>query len=172
MAKVLKSLRSTSFRTFCLYPLVVIGWESLLNDGRLRILPSFLPLLAWGYLQYRMVGKYRIRRGGGGPGMDTPPEHLVTSGPFAWCRNPMYVGHIIFLIGLALALQSLLAALIAVATSVWFHFRVLRDERRLRERFGQSYHDYSQRVRRWIPHLFLVTYTTFCIRSSGGSVVF
>jgi hypothetical protein len=161
MAKVLKSLRSTSFRTFFLYPLVVIGWESLLNEGRLRILPSFLPLLAWGYLQYRMVGKYRIRRGGGGPGMDTPPEHLVTSGPFAWCRNPMYVGHIIFLIGLALALQSLLAALITIATAVWFHFRVQRDERRLRERFGQSYHDYSQRVRRWIPYLFLVTYSTF-----------
>ena len=63
-------IRSTSFRTFVLYPLVVVGWELLLHDGRLRIEPWFLPLVAWGYLQYRLVGEYRIRRGGGGPGMD------------------------------------------------------------------------------------------------------
>ena len=155
MARLSKSLRSTPVRTFFLYPLAVIGWEALLNDGPPLILPWYLPMLAWGYLQYRMAGEYRIRRGGGGPGMDMPPERLVTSGPFAWCRNPMYLGHIIFLVGLALALQSLLAALLTVATAVWFHFRVQRDERRLSERFGQPYHDYSQRVRRWIPHLFL-----------------
>ena len=148
------SLRSTSFRTFILYPVIVVGWELFLNEGELRFEPWFLPLLAWGYLQYRLVGQYRIRLGGGGPGMDTPPERLVTGGPFAWCRNPMYLGHIIFLFGLALSLQSWLAALIAAATVVWFQFRVRRDERRLAERFGQPYLDYTARVRRWIPGLF------------------
>ena len=148
------SLRSTSFRTFILCPVVVVGWELFLNEGELRFEPWFLPLLAWGYLQYRLVGQYRIRLGGGGPGMDTPPERLVTGGPFAWCRNPMYLGHIIFLLGLALSLQSWLAALIAAATVVWFQFRVRRDERRLAERFGQPYLDYTARVRRWIPGLF------------------
>ena len=63
-------IRSTSFRTFVLYPLVVVGWELLLHDGSLRIEPWFLPLVGWGYLQYRLIGEYRIRRGGGGPGMD------------------------------------------------------------------------------------------------------
>jgi protein-S-isoprenylcysteine O-methyltransferase Ste14 len=85
--------------------------------------------------------------------MDTPPERLVTSGLFAWCRNPMYLGHIVFLVGLALALQSLFAALITAATAIWFQFRVRRDETRLRERFGQPYEEYSTRVRRWIPGL-------------------
>jgi hypothetical protein len=144
-------LGSTSFRSFLLYPVVVVAWELALNRGTLRFEPAFLPLLAWGYLQYRLVGKYRIRRGGGGPGMDTPPERLVTSGPFAWCRNPMYLGHIIFLLGLALSLRSELAAAITIATIVWFQFRVRRDERRLVERFGQPYLDYKARVRRWIP---------------------
>ena len=86
--------------------------------------------------------------------METPPERLVTSGPFAWCRNPMYLGHIIFLIGLTLTLQSTLAAAITIATAVWFQFRVRRDERRLSDRFGQPYQDYRARVRRWIPGLF------------------
>ena len=147
-------LGSTSFRTFLLYPVVLVAWELAINRGKLNLEPAFLPLLAWGYLQYHLIGKYRIRRGGGGPGMDTPPERLVTTGPFAWCRNPMYLGHVIFLVGLTLTLQSALAAAITAYTVVWFQFRVARDERRLAERFGQPYLDYKSRVRRWIPGLF------------------
>ena len=154
MTRITRLLRSTSFRTFILYPLLVVSWELILSDGRLRLEPWFLPLLAWGYLQFWLIGKYRIRRGGGGPGMDTPPERLVTTGPFAYSRNPMYLGHVIFLLGLTLSLRSVLAALITVANAVWFHFRVQRDEKRLHERFGQPYLDYTARVRRWIPGLF------------------
>ena len=146
-------LPGTSQRTFILYPLIVVAWEWLLNDGRLNVQPWFLPLLAWGYLQYRLVGKYRIWLGGGGPGMETPPERLVTTGPFAVCRNPMYLGHIIFLLGLTLSLVSMLAAIITASSVVWFQFRVRRDEKRLAERFGQSYVDYAARVRRWVPGL-------------------
>ncbi|MGH8641107.1 MAG: methyltransferase family protein [Burkholderiales bacterium] len=151
MRSVGRLLQGSPFRTFLLYPAIVVGWELLLNQGRLRFEPWFLPLLAWGYLQYRLVGRYRIRLGRGGPGMDTPPERLVVSGPFAWCRNPMYLGHIIFLSGLTLSLRSELAAVITLATTVWFLFRVARDEKRLRERFGQPYVDYTGRVKRWIP---------------------
>lgn len=146
-------LRSTSFRTFLLYPAVVVGWEWFLAGGPPHVDPWPLPLLAWGYLQYRLVGGYRIRHGGGGPGMDTPPERLVTTGPFAWCRNPMYLGHMIFLLGLTLSLRSALAAVITVATIVWFQFRVRRDEARLRERFGAPYVEYTARVGRWLPGL-------------------
>lgn len=86
--------------------------------------------------------------------MDTPPDRLVTTGPFAYMRNPMYLGQIIFLIGLALTLHSLLAALLTVAVAVWFHFRVLRDERRLLQRFGEPYAAYRQATKRWLPGLF------------------
>lgn len=110
--------------------------------------------MVWGYLQYRLVGGYRIRLGGGGPGMNTPPERLVTDGPYAYCRNPMYLGHIIFLIGLALSVRSWLASLIAIVSAVWFQLRVLRDEKRLADRFGQPYIEYTGRVKRWIPGLF------------------
>ncbi|HJY76833.1 MAG TPA: isoprenylcysteine carboxylmethyltransferase family protein [Burkholderiales bacterium] len=148
------SLGGTSFRTFVLYPVLVIAFELWLNDGQLRLQAWGLPLLAWGYLQYRLAGRYRLRLGGGGPGMDTPPERLVTSGPFALCRNPMYLGHLIFLAGLALVLRSWLGAAIALGTAVWLQFRVRRDERRLGERFGEPYLQYCSRVKRWIPALF------------------
>ena len=145
---------STSLRTFIVWPVVVLAWELVLNRGTLRFQPWFLPLLAWGYLQYRLVGNYRSKHGGGGPGMRTPPQGLVTEGPYAYCRNPMYLGHIIFLVGLALTLRSELAALIAIASALWFHLRVRKDERRLQELFGERYGEYSARVKRWIPGLF------------------
>lgn len=152
--RIIKPFRSTSVRTFALYPLLTVAWELLIHEGRLQVVPVFLPLLAWGYLQYRLCGEYRIKRGGGGPGMNTPPERLVTTGPFAYARNPMYLGQIIFLTGLALSLHSLFAAAIVVASAIWFHFRVLRDERRLIELFGAPYVEYRHKVRRWVPGLF------------------
>lgn len=149
--RVLKFLRRTPLRTFVLYPLITLGWELFLNSGRLRLEPLFLPLMLWGYLQYRLCGLYRIKHGGGGPGLETPPERLVTTGPYAYTRNPMYLGHIFFLTGLTLAAKSPLAALIAVGTAIWFHFRVLGDERKLVQLLGKPYVAYTRRVRRWIP---------------------
>lgn len=145
---------SSSLRTFVVVPIVVLAWELFLNRGTLRFEPWFLPLVLWGYLQYKLVGRYRISLGGGGPGMKTMPERLVTGGPYAYTRNPMYLGHIIFLAGLALTLRSELAAVIAVASAVLFHFRVHQDEKRLREFFGEPYAEYCARVRRWVPGLF------------------
>ena len=145
---------SSSLRTFVVVPLVVLAWELWLNRGTLRFEAWFLPVMLWGYLQYKLVGRYRIRLGGGGPGMKTLPERLVTGGPYAYTRNPMYLGHVIFLVGLALTLHSVLAALIAVASAVFFHARVRRDEKRLSERFGGPYAEYCARVKRWVPALF------------------
>ncbi len=146
-------MKSTSFRTFFVYPLVVLAFEFFIH-GEIRVEPLFLVLMVWGYLQYLLVGAYRLRHGGGGPGMGTPPERLVTSGPYAWCRNPMYLGHMIFLLGLALGLRSWLGVVIFVVNVPWFHFRALRDENRLRALFGVRYEEYHAKVKRWAPRLF------------------
>jgi protein-S-isoprenylcysteine O-methyltransferase Ste14 len=65
----------------------------------------------------------------------------------------MYLGHLIFLLGLALSWRSRMAWLILLACLPWFHDRVLRDEERLGEKFGDEYADYKRRVRRWIPYI-------------------
>lgn len=144
----------TPVRTFILYPIITLVWEYLLNRGNLHFHPLFLPLILWGYLQYRLCGLYRIKHGGGGPGLEAPPDRLVSSGPYAYTRNPMYLGHIIFLIGLTLTLQSWFAALITIAVAIWFHIRVLGDEKKLAVRLGKPYIDYVNTVKRWIPGLF------------------
>ena len=146
-------LRSTSNRTFVLWPILLFSAEAAFQQGLPRIQLWALPLLAWGYLQYRLVGNYRLREGGGGPGVSIPPERLVTAGPYRYCRNPMYVGHLIFLAGLAFALDSRLAAAVFAFHAVWFHRRVRDDETRLAALFGDPYRDYLARVKRWIPGL-------------------
>lgn len=146
--------RSTPFRTFVGYPALLLVVETLVRRRPPPIDPRGLPLMAWGYLQYRACGSYRRPRGGGGPGTEVPPDHLVTSGPYAVVRNPMYLGHLIFLAGLAFTLRSPRAALLAVGVAAWFHRRVLDDERRLHALFGEHYGAYARRVSRWLPGLF------------------
>ena len=82
------------------------------------------------------------------------PQQLVTSGIYGWLRNPIYLGQIIFLVGLALTLRSLLAGLLAIVVAGWTHIRVLGDEKHLTEQFGQPYLDYKDRVKRWITGMF------------------
>src|SRR3954451_1746205 len=90
---------STPRRTFVLYPLIVIAFELITRRGSLSIEPLGAVLLLWGYAQYRWSGIYRTRCGGGGPGLDKPPQRLVTSGIYRYTRNPMYMGHLIFMAG-------------------------------------------------------------------------
>lgn len=143
------SLRSTSTRTFLAVPAVV----ALEQAARRRPLhPAWAPLLAAGYLQYRLAGRYRLPRAGGPPGMSQGmPDRLVTGGPYAVTRNPMYLGHLLFLAGLALLTRSPLAAGTAVALVPWFDRRARRDEARLRARFGAEFDAYCRRVPRWLP---------------------
>jgi protein-S-isoprenylcysteine O-methyltransferase Ste14 len=149
--KILRWLGRTPVQTFMLCPLAVIAFELALNRGRLTIVPWGLPLLAWGYLQYLLVGNYRLPRAGGTSGMDVPPERIIARGPYRYTRNPMYLGHLIFLTGLALTFWSWFALILLVARATWFHRRVLHDEERLEKLFGADYAAYCERVKRWIP---------------------
>jgi protein-S-isoprenylcysteine O-methyltransferase Ste14 len=149
-AAIANWLKSTPKRSFALYPVCVIAFEWLLH-GRLTIEPWGTPLLAWGYLQYRLVGNYRTDSGGGGPGFQKPPERIVDVGPYRFTRNPMYLGHLIFMLGLAITFHSWLALGLLVVNAYWFHQRVLDDERALEKRFGADYGAYKARVKRWIP---------------------
>jgi len=146
-------LSRTPVRTFVVYPVMTIGWEFTARGGTLVFNSWFLPLMMWGYLQYRFCGLYRIKHGGGGPGLERPPERLVATGPYAYTRNPMYLGHVIFLVGLTLTFKSWLAGLITLVVAGWFHSRVLGDEAKLTERLGQPYIGYLASVKRWIPGL-------------------
>ena len=147
-------LSRTPVQTFILCPAAVIAFELALHDGNLVVVPWGALLLAWGYLQYRFIGRYRFPRAGGSWGIDVPPDRIVASGPYRYTRNPMYLGHLIFMLGLVVTFRSWFAFVLLIARAVWFHCRVLQDEKRLEARFGGEYEAYRQQVKRWIPGVF------------------
>jgi protein-S-isoprenylcysteine O-methyltransferase Ste14 len=65
----------------------------------------------------------------------------------------MYLGHLIFLLGLALTFQSEVAFALLVLSVFRFQGQVRRDESRLHDLFGAEYDAYAARVRRWLPYL-------------------
>lgn len=80
-----------------------------------------------------------------------PANSLQTTGIYAISRNPMYVSLLLFYIGLSFIIGN------------WWHLIILpvlfllvqeyvikREEKYLDRRFGQSYHNYRSKVRRWI----------------------
>jgi protein-S-isoprenylcysteine O-methyltransferase Ste14 len=144
-------LKSTSNRTFIVWPVVLFAVEAAIQRGVPVIHWWALPLLAWGYLQYKWVGTYRTRLGGGGPGIAVPPERIVRAGPYRFVRNPMYLGHLVFFAGLALVLGSWVAAAVLAFHAFWFDRRVREDEAHLARLFGDSYREYCRDVKRWIP---------------------
>jgi len=147
-------LKSTSNRKFIVYPIVIIILECLLNKGIPVLVFWGMPMLAWGYLQYHLGGVYRTRNGGGGPGVEIPPDKIVDTGIYGLTRNPMYLGHLIFMTGLAISFWSLPAVALLIYHFFWFQKRVLIDEQRLLQMFGQNYVNYMARVKRWIPGIF------------------
>src|ERR1700747_1320650 len=152
-SRLLRWLNRTPVQTFILCPLLVVAFELAWQRGRLVIMPAGFALLAWGYLQYLLVGRFRNRLGGRGPGFGVPPDRIVEDGPYRYVRYPMYLGHLIFMLGLALTFAAWCALILFAARALWFHRRVLEDETQLQEMFGAAYLDYQRRVKRRGPGL-------------------
>ncbi|WP_206931516.1 methyltransferase family protein [Roseococcus thiosulfatophilus] len=76
---------------------------------------------------------------------------LVTTGPFAWSRNPIYLGNTIVMTGAALAFANpwfLPAALLAAVAVT--RLAILREEAHLAARFGAAWVAYSEQTPRWV----------------------
>jgi protein-S-isoprenylcysteine O-methyltransferase Ste14 len=77
---------------------------------------------------------------------------LVSTGPFAIVRNPLYIGNIALWVGFSLAAHlPLLAPVVAVVLAVEYHAIVRWEEALLESRRGEEYRAYAARVPRWIP---------------------
>lgn len=80
-----------------------------------------------------------------------PVTALVTTGPFARTRNPIYLADVVAYLGGTLLLASWWPlVLLPVAVLAARVLVIDREEAYLRERFGVSYETYADRVRRWV----------------------
>ena len=81
-------------------------------------------------------------------------RQLVTDGPYALCRNPLYLFSFLLGAGMTLILQN--AAVFAFFSVFFLAFHLMaisREERNLTEIFGAAYLDYCRQVPRLIPTL-------------------
>ena len=111
-----------------------LGW-GLIGVGLLGFIWALIAI--WGH--HTTVNPYRAA------------SNLVTSGPFRYSRNPIYVSDWFVYIGAMILLNTawplLLAPLVYV---VMRHLVIAHEETHLLARFGDEYRQYQARVRRWL----------------------
>ena len=82
--------------------------------------------------------------------------YLITNGPFAYVRNPLYVGNMVMYVGIGIMSMAVFPWLL-LAAMVWFYMQysliVTTEEEYLTERFGAAYAEYRKNVRRFLPRL-------------------
>jgi protein-S-isoprenylcysteine O-methyltransferase Ste14 len=77
---------------------------------------------------------------------------LNTEGPYAWTRNPLYLGNLGIVIGLCVVAHDPWLLLLAAALfALQYWFIIAAEEEFLRGQFGQAYDDYCARVPRFWP---------------------
>lgn len=79
------------------------------------------------------------------------PDKIVTEGPFKVSRNPMYLGMLLVLVGVAIklgTLESFAFVLLFFAVANWWYIPF--EEERMSEIFGDQFDTYKKNVRRWL----------------------
>ena len=79
-------------------------------------------------------------------------EELTMTGPYAYCRNPLYLGSIIIAIGFSIASRDPWVAVGIVVLFTLVYVPVIRSEEAFLCRRFASFNDYAQRVPRLLPH--------------------
>jgi protein-S-isoprenylcysteine O-methyltransferase Ste14 len=141
-------------------PLIYAGALAigLLANRRYRL--AFLPrglsrVLGWpliaGGLAVGSLGFRKMKRAGTNTDPREPTTAIVTSGPFRFTRNPLYLSMTLIYGGITALANALPAALLLpVVLHVMRRGVIEREERYLEGKFGDEYLNYKARVRRWI----------------------
>ena len=113
-------------------------------------LVSGIALLLLG-LAIVIPGRRALRAAGTNVNPSRPTTAIVASGLFRFSRNPLYVGLTLLYCGITLALNTWWGFVLLVPVLIIMHRGViLREERYLEQKFGQTYLQYRSRVRRYL----------------------
>jgi len=125
-----------------------LGWPKFLG---LPLAPLGIALVAVGWIP-PVWAIVLFRREGTEVSPTSPANRtLVTSGPYRFTRNPMYLGLVIVTLGIAVwvgAWPMFIAPIAVFATANWIH--IAFEEDKMRRQFGATYDGYVRRVRRWV----------------------
>ena len=107
------------------------AWWSLAAGGAVAAFGVFLRAIASGHVKKN--------------------EQLATTGPYAYCRNPLYLGSIIIAIGFAIASRDAWVAIVIVLLFLAIYVPVIRSEEAFLRQHFPGYQDYARRVPRLMP---------------------
>jgi protein-S-isoprenylcysteine O-methyltransferase Ste14 len=98
------------------------------------------------------IGLTFIERGG--KELKIHADALITRGLFTHCRNPLYVGNNLMLLGLGILSNSLIYVIVVVPVFLFIYQCIIyAEEDFLTKKFGQPYLDYCSKTNRWLPNL-------------------
>ncbi len=78
---------------------------------------------------------------------------VITSGVFSRVRHPVYLGCILFYLGLVVFTLSISAAVVSGIIMIFYHYISKHEERLLLDKFGKEYERYMESVPMWIPRI-------------------
>lgn len=108
----------------------------------------------------------------GGKNRRVYAEDLITTGIFSHCRNPLYVGNILILVGLGIASNSLLFMAVITPLFLFIYQAIVRaEENFLRNKFGAGFDAYCKDVSRWIPSLKGISETMSSMKFKWNRVI-
>lgn len=81
-------------------------------------------------------------------------KHLVTTGPYSICRNPMHLGVFLYFMGFTCAVNSIICLLVPLAFAIFAYlFAIFLDEPRLARDFPDEWEVYRNKVPRFMPRI-------------------
>jgi hypothetical protein len=138
LAKVVTKGPRLRTRAFIPFALLLLGWAT-----RVRLNP-------WGFA---LAGAGELLRLWASGYLHKGAKSITTGGPYAFCRNPLYLGTTLLGVGFSLTVNYWLAAGVAVLM-LGFHFITIKhEERRLTLRYGEPFLEYLTKVPRLFPRL-------------------
>ena len=78
---------------------------------------------------------------------------VITAGIFGRVRHPIYLGCILFYVGLVIFTLSIISSVICAIIIGFYHYISRYEERKLLNKFGQEYERYMKSVPMWIPRI-------------------
>lgn len=122
---------------------IAAGWRFPLEAFGILSVAAGLWLASWGYAKLIRCRTALLS--------SSPATHLVTSGPYRYTRNPVYLGYTLTMLGAGLVIGNLWMAVIAALTACVTHAWIIRsEEKHLLARFGFEFECYCRRTRAWI----------------------